>query len=181
MVAAPTALQVVVWSARSADELFELLRLAGCLTVRGRANRSMVVTLMTRTRDAFEPPFRVGAEPTGSSHGCPTVWDAIEESLTRASYLQVAGWPDAHHRISSGSVEKGVQRIVAEARAARDTRLPDDLCWLTEHNDEQREARRATFEIGPIPCPHCRRHLPDGVLTCVWCGTSLPFICACTL
>lgn len=181
MVAAPTALQALVASARSADELFELLRLSGCLTVRGRANRSTVTTLMTRARDAFEPPFRAGAEPTGSSHGCPTVWDAIEESLTRASYLQIAGWPDAYRRVSSGNVEKGVQRIVTEVQASRDLRLPDGLCWLTQRADEQRAARRATFELGPILCPNCRKQLPDGVQNCVWCGTDLPFICACTL
>jgi hypothetical protein len=172
---------MLVESARTADELFELLRLSGRLTVRGRANRSTVVAMMTRVRDDFEPPFSVGHEEQDAGHRCPGPWDAIEDSLTRASYLQFAGWPDAYRRISDPDVKKRVQRTIDEARAARDVQAPVDICWLNEATETERCVRRLTFEVGPIPCPHCRKHLPDGVLVCVWCGAELPFICACEL
>lgn len=181
MALAPTALQVLVESACSADELFELLRLAGCLTTRARANRSTVEAMMHRARDAFEPPFSVGQELPGSSHGCPTVWDAIVQSLSRASYLQLAGWPDTHRRVSSSDVEKRVQKIIGDARAARDVQPESDAPWLHALAEEQRTARRLAFELGPIPCPECRRELPDGVKVCVWCGTDLPFVCSCRM
>ena len=181
MALAPTALHVLVESARSADELFELLRLAGCLTPRARANRSTVVAMMNRARDAFEPPFSVGDELPGSSHGCPTVWDAIVQSLSRASYLQLAGWPDTHRRVSSSDVETRVQKIIADARATQTVPPASDVPWLHALADEQRTARRLAFEIGPIPCPACRRELPDGVKACVWCGADLPFVCSCRL
>ena len=176
---APTALQFLIDAARSDEELFDLLRLAGCLTPRGRANRSTVVVLMTRIRDAYEPPFRAGQELPGSSHGCPTVWDSIEESLSRAGYLQLAAWPDTHRRISSSDVEKRVEKIISDARASQGGPPDSDTPWLQALAEGQRQRRREAFEIGPIPCPECRRDLPDGVLACVWCGADLPFICSC--
>ena len=181
MARSATAVEMLVESAGTVDELVELLRLSGCLTVRGRANRSMVVAMMTRARDDFEPPFSVGHEEPDAGHSCPGPWDAIEETLTRGGYLQLAGWPDAYRHVSDSDVKKRVQRTIDEARAARDVQAPADSCWLNEAADIRRRERRLAFEVGPIRCPECRRQLPDGVPVCVWCGVQLPYICACEL
>jgi hypothetical protein len=82
--------------------------------------------------------------------------------------------------MSDSDVQKRVQRTIDEARAVRDVQAPADS-WLSEASDAQRRERRLTFEVGPIRCPECRRQLPDGAPVCVWCGASLPFICACQL
>jgi hypothetical protein len=168
----------VIDSATSVDHLFELLRLAGCLTSRGRSNRSMVLATMTRARDQFEPPYTMGAPPD-EGHACASIWETIEEPLTNSGYLQVAAWPDAWKYITMMSVEERVHGIVEQARASAGSPPDSDTPWLYQAATRERERRRATAEPGPLSCPDCRKPVPDAAQFCVWCQAVLPFACSC--
>ncbi|MCC7367566.1 MAG: zinc ribbon domain-containing protein [Chloroflexi bacterium] len=174
-----TALRRLVYAATSAGDLYDLLRLAGCLTTRGRVNRSTVVTLMTRTRDALEVPYSVGTPPRDEPHDCLNVWASLETALTNAGYLQVQAWPESWKYTSSPEVAKRVDTLVDETRALHPLRDEDGGAWIDQAAEQVRAERRASGEPGPIRCSDCERALPDGAQFCVWCGAAQAFRCSC--
>ena len=180
----PTVLDVLVGGGRTPEELYELLGRAGCLTSRGQADPAGTVAAMQRAADAYQLPHQVGIGPwaPGSGHTCtaPSLWEAIEHELTDAGLVDMRAFQDG---TDPQNRYGPVDAIIAEVQAMTDARgagaTANGYGWLWDVFDEKRRTREGTIDPNGIPCPACRRALPDNAMHCVWCGQKLSFVCSC--
>ena len=109
----------LVGRARCADDIVDLLDRAGCLSPRGRAERSSTIALLDRAAQAFRPP-RLGPQDFYPGSDPPTLQKELINAMSQAGYIDDAGWSALH---DADSYQTQIERAVAAVRAA------DIPCW----------------------------------------------------
>src|SRR5688572_3338071 len=110
----------LVGRGRCADEIVELLDQAGCLSSRGRAERSAMIALFDRTAQAFRPPTFDSNEPMYPGSDPPTLAKELVNAMSQAGYVDDGGWSALHDMHTYGTQ---IERAVAAVRA------DDVACW----------------------------------------------------
>ncbi|MCC7372781.1 MAG: zinc ribbon domain-containing protein [Chloroflexi bacterium] len=161
MVRLPTNVESLVGSGESSAEQYELLRWARCLSAQGLSDAAGVVALLQQVEREHEEASRQRGYPIA---GGPTVSMAQCGALASAGYLDEPACVAVDQPPGDWSM---VERVVAEARAARSARPPQPRAYPEPRAYLE---PRASAAADTIVCRTCGRQLPANARYCGYCG-----------
>lgn len=156
MVRVPTNVESLVDSGASAAEQYELLRWARCLSARGLSDPAGVVALLQQVEREYEEANRRAGFPIT---GGPTRCMVQRSALSSGGYLDEGACVAFDQPPGNWQM---VERVVAEARAARGQRPP--------------AVAPSPYDTPPLAaddsiiCRICGRQLPSSARYCGYCG-----------
>jgi hypothetical protein len=194
--------ELLLRAGRTAEEQFDLLERARCLSPKALAGRPAVVALVEQVTTSFrprtwiDPPGHVGGPPLGWEP--PSLWGEIQVALYEAGYLDEEGWrvlmghsipaseytyvrnPDLPHvdpprKAAPGYERMDVERIIAEVHTIHDAGRGGSPQTAKDSNGAVPgpPSDSPSAAGDDVTCWRCRRHLPPSAAYCGYCGTRL--------